>query len=166
MLLSNGYWSTVQFFEPTTMKVDIFFSVLVMRIRTQNFDIEDKTPTRLQVHAKPISIHAPMTRLLSGLSLFLEKFDLDFSTSHEFDILEKPSVVELMEPSLRSAVLVAQVHAGMWRRNGYALIDQVTGEPLSPFWLALRTLPDVSAGHHELVDIWNSRCCHVFFYPN
>ena len=79
----------------------------------------------IQVHAKPISIHAPMTRLLAGLSLFLEKFDLDFSNSHELDILEKPSVVELMEPSLRSSVLVAQVHAGMWRRNGYALIDQV-----------------------------------------
>jgi hypothetical protein len=50
----------------------------------------------VQVHAKPISIHAPMTRLLAGLSLFLEKFELDFSTSHELDILEKPSVVELV----------------------------------------------------------------------
>jgi hypothetical protein len=37
-----------------------------------------------------------MTRLLAGLSLFLEKFELDFSTSHELDILEKPSVVELV----------------------------------------------------------------------
>ena len=36
-----------------------------------------------QVHAKPISIHAPMTRLLAGLSLFMEKFELDLSSSHE-----------------------------------------------------------------------------------
>jgi hypothetical protein len=40
-----------------------------------------------------------MTRLLAGLSLFLEKFELDFSTSHELDILEKPSVVELVSIS-------------------------------------------------------------------
>ena len=50
-----------------------------------------------QVHAKPISIHAPMTRLLAGLSLFMEKFDLNLRTSHELDILEKPSTVELVK---------------------------------------------------------------------
>jgi hypothetical protein len=38
-----------------------------------------------------------MTRLLAGLSLFMEKFDLDLSTSHELDILEKPSIVELVK---------------------------------------------------------------------
>jgi len=45
--------------------------------------------------------------------------------SHELDIVEKPTVMELIEPSLRSAVLIAQVHAGMWRRNGFSVIDQV-----------------------------------------
>ena len=33
--------------------------------------------------------------------------------------------VELMEPPLRVQVMIAQTQAGMWRRNGYALLNQV-----------------------------------------
>lgn len=111
-----------------------------------------------QVHSNPVSIHAPLTRLLAGLSLYMEKYGLvwlrldqimltkklDWSVplknlkqemykSHELDIVEKPTVMELIEPSLRSAVLIAQVHAGMWRRNGFSVIDQVKHE-LSTLW--------------------------------
>lgn len=71
-----------------------------------------------------MSIHYPLTRALAGLSLYMEQFDLSM-TSHEFDIRERPEVSHMIEPSLRTAVLNAQVHAGMWRRNGYALVDQV-----------------------------------------
>ena len=77
-----------------------------------------------QVSSKPVSMHQPLTRLLAGLSLHMEKFGLDWN-ANEFDILEKPTPVEMMEPSLRTLVLTAQVQAGMWRRNGYSVVDQV-----------------------------------------
>ena len=35
-------------------------------------------------------------------------------------------VEELMEPALRIQVLLAQCQAGMWRRNGYSLQNQVS----------------------------------------
>ena len=76
------------------------------------------------VSSKPVSMHQPLTRLLAGLSLHMEKFGLDWN-ANEFDILEKPSPIDMIEPSLRTSVLIAQVHAGMWRRNGYSVVDQV-----------------------------------------
>jgi E3 ubiquitin-protein ligase UBR2 len=33
----------------------------------------------------------------------------------------------LIEHPLRCLVLCAQVHAGMWRRNGFSLVNQVSG---------------------------------------
>ena len=77
-----------------------------------------------QVASKPVSMHQPLTRLLAGLSLHMEKFGLDWD-ANEFDILEKPTPIEMIEPSLRTSVLIAQVQAGMWRRNGYSVVDQV-----------------------------------------
>ena len=38
---------------------------------------------------------------------------------------ELVDVLHLMEPALQCLVLVSQVHAGMWRRNGLALQNQV-----------------------------------------
>jgi len=35
------------------------------------------------------------------------------------------SLIELMELPLRTLVMIAQYHAGMWRRNGYSLVNQV-----------------------------------------
>jgi E3 ubiquitin-protein ligase UBR2 len=86
----------------------------------------NKTATCLEyaVSSKPVSMHLPLTRLLAGLCLHMQKFGLNLQ-SHEFHISEKPSIVQMMEPSLRTIVLIAQVQAGMWRRNGYALVDQV-----------------------------------------
>lgn len=44
-----------------------------------------------------------------------------------FCLLQKSySPAELMEPALRVIVMIAQQQAGMWRRNGYSLINQVT----------------------------------------
>lgn len=77
-----------------------------------------------QVSSSPVSFHLPLTRLLAGLSLHLEKFGLDLH-SNELQISDRPQLQEMMEPSLRTLVLVAQVQAGMWRRNGYAMSDQV-----------------------------------------
>ena len=35
------------------------------------------------------------------------------------------SAINLIEPSLRTQVLISQTQAGMWRRNGYSLLNQV-----------------------------------------
>ncbi|CAG9856266.1 unnamed protein product [Phyllotreta striolata] len=73
------------------------------------------------VASKPVSIHLPLTRLLAALHLHLEKFNLHFDGA-EFQV-QKPRPMQIMEPVLRAQVMIAQVHAGMWRRNGYALLN-------------------------------------------
>ena len=45
---------------------------------------------------------------------------------HLFDGQRSVSILELMEQPLRVIVLTAQVQAGMWRRNGFSLLNQVT----------------------------------------
>ncbi|XP_007891421.1 E3 ubiquitin-protein ligase UBR1 isoform X2 [Callorhinchus milii] len=76
------------------------------------------------VSREPISIHLPLSRLLAGLHAHL-------SRSGAIDKLEQyvPSlkfeVEKLMEYPLRCLVLVSQVSADMWRRNGFSLVNQV-----------------------------------------
>lgn len=77
-----------------------------------------------QVSSKPVALHQPLTRLLSALSLYMDNFELSFD-ANELDIMERPTAVQMMEPSLRTVVFVSQVQAGMWRRNGHSLLDQV-----------------------------------------
>lgn len=36
------------------------------------------------------------------------------------------SPVDLIEPPLRTHVMIAQNYAGMWRRNGFSLLNQVS----------------------------------------
>ncbi len=78
-----------------------------------------------QVSSKPVALHQPLTRFLASLSLYLDKYELNFECN-ELDIMERPAPNQMMEPSLRTIVFVAQVQAGMWRRNGHTLLDQVT----------------------------------------
>lgn len=75
------------------------------------------------VSTRPVSIHLPLSRFLAGLHLHLEKFGLHFD-GPEFQT-PKPTPVQIIEPILRAQVMIAQVHAGMWRRNGYALLNQL-----------------------------------------
>ncbi|KAK4886967.1 hypothetical protein RN001_003238 [Aquatica leii] len=75
------------------------------------------------VSSKPVSIHLPLSRFLAGLHLHLEHFGLNFDGT-EFQT-PKPTPVQIIEPVLRTQVMIAQVHAGMWRRNGYALLNQL-----------------------------------------
>ena len=77
------------------------------------------------VSSKPVSFHTPLTRLLAALTPSMAKFGLNLVESSEFDIPEKLPMIELLEPTLRTTVFAAQVQAGMWRRNGYSLLDQV-----------------------------------------
>ncbi|GFO34713.1 E3 ubiquitin-protein ligase ubr2 [Plakobranchus ocellatus] len=91
------------------------------------------------VSSDPISIHYPLNRFLTALHLHLEKFGLSFNSpelqnhslaemAHSVDMPMSPEpldIKELMEPALCIQVLLAQTQAGMWRRNGYSLQNQV-----------------------------------------
>ncbi|GLH05833.1 E3 ubiquitin-protein ligase UBR1 [Gryllus bimaculatus] len=78
------------------------------------------------VATQPVSIHLPLSRFLAGLHLHLEKYDLTFD-SQEFAATgcQKPTPEQIIEPVLRTQVMISQVHAGMWRRNGYSLLNQL-----------------------------------------
>lgn len=74
-----------------------------------------------------VSVYLPLTRLLAGLHLALEKHGL-FYDSPELQPAKqlKPTPHLLLEPVLRLQVMIAQVWAGMWRRNGFSIMTQVT----------------------------------------
>uniref|UniRef100_A0A8B9IVT7 E3 ubiquitin-protein ligase n=1 Tax=Amazona collaria TaxID=241587 RepID=A0A8B9IVT7_9PSIT len=71
-----------------------------------------------RVSADPVSIHLPLSRTLAGLHVRLSKTGA-ISRLHEF---VSPLLVDY---PLRCLVLIAQVAAEMWRRNGLSLISQV-----------------------------------------
>ncbi|CAH2055648.1 unnamed protein product, partial [Iphiclides podalirius] len=78
------------------------------------------------VSSEPVSIHRPLSRFIAGLHLQLQRHGLAYH-SREFDRADrpKPTPEELIEPVLCTTAMIAQVHAGMWRRNGYALLNQL-----------------------------------------
>ncbi|XP_053394416.1 E3 ubiquitin-protein ligase UBR2-like isoform X2 [Mercenaria mercenaria] len=78
---------------------------------------------KYDVSSQPISIHLPVTRLLAGLHSFLGQHGLYFESPD--CSLVRPDPAELIELPLRVEVMVAQSNANMWRRNGYALINQI-----------------------------------------
>ncbi|KAM6335570.1 E3 ubiquitin-protein ligase UBR1 isoform 2-T2 [Podargus strigoides] len=77
-----------------------------------------------RVSADPVSIHLPLSRTLAGLHVRLSKTGT-ISRLHEFVSPEELQVELLVEYPLRCLVLVAQVAAEMWRRNGLSLISQI-----------------------------------------
>lgn len=76
------------------------------------------------VSEKPVSIHLPLSRFLAGLHVQLEKYGLHFY-SPEFNLDTKLTLEQIIEPVLRTQVMIAQVHAGLWRRNGYSILHQI-----------------------------------------
>ncbi|XP_073954798.1 ubr1 ubiquitin ligase isoform X3 [Choristoneura fumiferana] len=78
------------------------------------------------VSTEPVSIHRPLSRFIAGLHLQLHRHGLSYH-SPEFDRQDrpKPTPADLIEPVLRTMSMIAQVHAGMWRRNGFALLNQL-----------------------------------------
>ncbi|XP_037303445.1 E3 ubiquitin-protein ligase UBR1 isoform X2 [Manduca sexta] len=78
------------------------------------------------VSVKAVSIHRPLSRYIAGLHLLLHRHGLSYH-SREFDRQDKPKPTpeELIEPVLQTMAMIAQVHAGMWRRNGFALLNQL-----------------------------------------
>ncbi|XP_048259504.1 E3 ubiquitin-protein ligase UBR2-like isoform X2 [Haliotis rufescens] len=79
---------------------------------------------KYDVSGQPTSIHLPLTRFLSALHLHLGKFGLSFN-SPELSTKKRLEPMELMEAPLRTQVMIAQTQAGMWRRNGFALLNQI-----------------------------------------
>ncbi|XP_034041636.1 E3 ubiquitin-protein ligase UBR2 isoform X3 [Thalassophryne amazonica] len=79
---------------------------------------------RYQVSQDKVSIHLPMCRLLAGLHVLLSKTEVA-ARYPECLPLGELSPHLLIELPLRCLVLCAQVHAGMWRRNGFSLINQI-----------------------------------------
>ncbi|XP_074663047.1 E3 ubiquitin-protein ligase UBR2-like [Tubulanus polymorphus] len=79
---------------------------------------------KYDVASQPISIHLSLNRILAGLHLYLEQHGLSFF-SEEISLQTKLRPIELIEPGLRAQVMIAQTQAGMWRRNGYSLLNQI-----------------------------------------
>lgn len=75
------------------------------------------------VSSEPVSIHLPLSRFLAGLHLYLDHYGLSFEHSELQTTKQTPE--QIIEPVLRALVLISQVHAGMWRRNGYSLLNQI-----------------------------------------
>ncbi|XP_053291780.1 E3 ubiquitin-protein ligase UBR2 isoform X1 [Pleuronectes platessa] len=79
---------------------------------------------RYQVSQDKVSIHLPVCRLLAGLHVLLSRTEVASRAPEQLPLgeLSPPLLIEL---PLRCLVLCAQVHAGMWRRNGFSLINQI-----------------------------------------
>lgn len=75
------------------------------------------------VATKPVSIHLPLTRFLAGLYVYFEKFELSYDTISSS--ADKPTPEQIIEPVLCTRTMISQVYAGMWRRNGYSLLNQL-----------------------------------------
>ncbi|BFG01682.1 E3 ubiquitin-protein ligase UBR1 [Drosophila madeirensis] len=79
------------------------------------------------VLVRPVSIHLPLTRFYAGIYLHLEAHGLSYdSLVAETEVLNiKLTPREIIEPVLCTHAMIAQVAAGMWRRNGYSLLHQL-----------------------------------------
>lgn len=77
-----------------------------------------------RVSRDPVSIYLPVTRMLAGLHSQMSKTGV-FTKIHEYIPLKDFQVELLVESPLRCLVLVGQVAAEMWRRNGLTIISQV-----------------------------------------
>lgn len=60
------------------------------------------------VMSQEVSVHLALSRFIAGMHLHLGKFDLNFN-SEQLNMTDKPTPLQLVEPSLRMLVLVAQV---------------------------------------------------------
>ncbi|KAM8720480.1 hypothetical protein ACLKA7_006514 [Drosophila subpalustris] len=79
------------------------------------------------VSLRPVSIHLPLSRFYAGIYLHLGAHDMTYdSLQAETEALNiKLTPREIIEPVLCTQAMIAQVAAGMWRRNGYSLLHQL-----------------------------------------
>lgn len=100
-----------------------------VKFNGSQFEVIDYTVLKQEV-----SIHAPLNRLLAALYPGMNLFGLNLNTapfnsrsplSSLNHSLSMPKKLCLLEPSIRSLVLVTQTNAGLWKRNGFSLLSQV-----------------------------------------
>lgn len=98
---------------------------IISETQTEVKELADHSASCLMydVASKPVSIHLPLTRLLAGLYIHLQKFNLTFDNVSTTN--DKPSAEQIIEPVLCTRTMISQVYAGMWRRNGYSLLNQL-----------------------------------------
>lgn len=70
------------------------------------------TCSEYDVSSAPVSLHLPLSRLIAGMTLKLDKYGLTYN-SVDFDVKGKPSPEQLMEPVLRTQVMIAQVNKNL-----------------------------------------------------
>ncbi|XP_030564536.1 E3 ubiquitin-protein ligase UBR1 isoform X1 [Drosophila novamexicana] len=79
------------------------------------------------VSTRPVSIHLPLSRFYAGIYLHLGAHDMTYdillAETEALNIKLTPR--EIIEPVLCTQAMIAQVAAGMWRRNGYSLLHQL-----------------------------------------
>lgn len=82
------------------------------------------------VSCNAVSVHLPLTRLVCALLLELKRHQPNYDPKVLLPwlpphIQQLHPLTALMEHSLRTLVMVAQFRSGIWRRNGYSLVNQV-----------------------------------------
>uniref|UniRef100_H2ZUK3 E3 ubiquitin-protein ligase n=1 Tax=Latimeria chalumnae TaxID=7897 RepID=H2ZUK3_LATCH len=82
------------------------------------------TSRAYRVSTDPVTVHLPLSRMLAGLHVQLSRTGA-IARLHEYVPAEELQVEVLVEYPLRCLVLLAQVSAEMWRRNGLSLVSQV-----------------------------------------
>lgn len=103
---------------------EIKFIVAESKIEMKELADHSASCMMYDVASKPVSIHLPLTRFLAGLYVHFEKFELTFDTIAS-SATDKPTPEQIIEPVLCTRTMISQVYAGMWRRNGYSLLNQL-----------------------------------------
>lgn len=103
---------------------EIKFIVSESKVEVRELADHSASCLMYDVSSKPVSIHLPLTRFLAGLYVHFEKFDLTFDTVASSST-DKPTPEQIIEPVLSTRTMISQVYAGMWRRNGYSLLNQL-----------------------------------------
>lgn len=87
----------------------------------QSYDVID-----YDVGKQSVSLHVPLHRFLVSLLLQSHKHGLELTLKQRLE--NSLSLSQLMEPVLQTLVTVAQISAGMWKRNGHGPETQVRSQ--------------------------------------
>lgn len=98
---------------------------IVSQVKTEVKELCDHSASCLtyDVATQSVSIHLPLSRFLAGLYIHFDKFGLTFDNVST--TTDKPTPEQIIEPVLCTRTMISQVYSGMWRRNGYSLVNQL-----------------------------------------
>lgn len=81
------------------------------------------------VSLSPVSVHLPLTRFAAALIIELMQKRPCAEVPYDESLIilagNMNGMIDIMEPSLRTEVMIAQSRSGMWRRNGFSLANQI-----------------------------------------